>query len=62
MAVALLVLALAVYLFRMPALTEATEQADRQPILRRGAALPHLRRGVLAIFFYVGAEVAIGTS
>jgi hypothetical protein len=33
------VLALAVYFFRMPALTEATEQADRQRIrLRRSYA------------------------
>ena len=59
-AVALIVLALAVYFFRMPALTEATEQADRQrhsfaEVLR----YPHVRWGVLAIFFYVGVEVTV---
>lgn len=59
-AVALIVLALAVYFFRMPALTEATEQADRRrhtfaEVLR----YPHVRWGVLAIFFYVGVEVTV---
>lgn len=59
-AVALIVLALAVYFFRMPALTQATEQADRQrhsfaEVLR----YPHVRWGVLAIFFYVGVEVTV---
>ncbi|AWV08384.1 major facilitator transporter [Lysobacter maris] len=59
-AVALLVLAAAVYFFRLPALFEATEQADSRPhgfaeVLR----LPHVRWGVLAIFFYVGVEVTV---
>jgi FHS family L-fucose permease-like MFS transporter len=59
-AAALIVLALAVYFFRMPALREATEQADARPhgfaeVLRH----PHLRWGVLAIFFYVGVEVTV---
>ncbi len=59
-AIALLVLALVVYLFRMPALTEATEQADnKQHSFAEVLALPHVRWGVLAIFFYVGVEVTV---
>ncbi|KRD34171.1 MFS transporter [Lysobacter sp. Root916] len=59
-AVALIALAAAVYFFRMPALTEATEQADARKhgfvdVLRHS----HLRWGVLAIFFYVGVEVTV---
>lgn len=57
---ALIVLALAVYLFRMPALAEATEQADpRRHTLAEVLRYPHVRWGVLAIFFYVGAEVTV---
>ena len=59
-AVALLLLAVAVYLFRMPPLTEATEQAEpRQHSFAEVLALPHVRWGVLAIFFYVGVEVTV---
>jgi FHS family L-fucose permease-like MFS transporter len=59
-AVALLALALAVYLFRMPPLTEATEQAEARPHgFAEVLALPHVRWGVLAIFFYVGVEVTV---
>ncbi|QDH71678.1 sugar MFS transporter [Lysobacter alkalisoli] len=59
-AATLLALAAAVYFFRLPALFEATEQADSRPhgfgeVLR----LPHVRWGVLAIFFYVGVEVTV---
>lgn len=62
LAVGLLVLAGLVYLFRLPPLTEATERADHQrhtfaEVLRHR----HLRLGVVAIFLYVGAEVAIGS-
>src|SRR5881227_117258 len=61
-AAALLLLASCVYLFRLPRLTEATEQADPHPhtfteVLRHR----HVRLGVLAIFVYVGAEVTIGS-
>ncbi|QNN45400.1 L-fucose:H+ symporter permease [Thermomonas brevis] len=62
LAVALFLLALFVFLFRLPLLRESTEQAD--PARHGyGEALRHrhLRYGVLAIFFYVGAEVAIGS-
>ena len=61
-AAGLFLLASFVYLFRLPPLTEATEQADPQhhtffEVLRHR----HLRLGVVAIFVYVGAEVAIGS-
>jgi len=59
---ALFALAAFVYLFRLPALTEATEQLAPVPhtfgdVLRHR----HLRFGVIAIFVYVGAEVSIGS-
>ncbi|WP_433853396.1 sugar MFS transporter [Stenotrophomonas nitritireducens] len=58
----LFVLALFVFLFRLPALIETTEQSDTRAhrwadVLRH----PHLVFGVLGIFFYVGAEVTIGS-
>ena len=61
-ALALFLLASFVYLFRLPPLTEATEQADPQRHTFR-EALQHrnLRLGLIAIFVYVGAEVAIGS-
>jgi FHS family L-fucose permease-like MFS transporter len=61
-ALALFLLASFVYLFRLPPLTEATEQADPQHHTFR-EVLQHrnLRFGVIAIFVYVGAEVAIGS-
>lgn len=59
-AAALLVLAAAVYFFRLPALAEATEQAEKRVhTFREVLGLPHVRWGVLAIFFYVGVEVAV---
>jgi FHS family L-fucose permease-like MFS transporter len=60
--VALLVLAAGVGLFRLPALTESTERADtRHHTLLDALRHPHVFFGVLAIFFYVGAEVSIGS-
>src|SRR5690606_20382574 len=62
LAVLLFLLAAFVFLFRLPALTEATEQADhRRHTLGEALQHPHVLFGVLAIFFYVGAEVAIGS-
>jgi len=60
--IALFALAVFVFAFRLPALTETTEQADSKKhtyadVLRHR----HVLFGVLAIFFYVGAEVAIGS-
>ncbi len=63
LAVVLFLLAVFVWLFRLPALTEATSQGDHDhhgfmEVLRH----PHVRFGVLGIFFYVGAEVSIGSA
>jgi len=62
LAVVLFLLALFVWLFRLPALSEATDQSDTghhsyADVLRH----PHVLFGVLGIFFYVGAEVSIGS-
>jgi len=44
----------------MPPLTEATERAEvRHHSFAELLALPHVRWGVLAIFFYVGVEVTV---
>jgi MFS transporter, FHS family, L-fucose permease len=61
-ALALFLLAAFVYLFRLPPLTEATEAAD-ETHHTFGEVLRHanLRLGTVAIFVYVGAEVAIGS-
>ena len=51
LAIALFVLAVLVYLFRLPALEEATEQADRgHHTLLDALRIPHVRFGVIAIF------------
>ena len=62
LAIALFALAVVVWLFRLPSLSEATGRADKQH--HRFAdvlAFRHVRLGVIAIFLYVGAEVAIGS-
>ncbi|MCX7512943.1 sugar MFS transporter [Frateuria sp. STR12] len=62
LAIALFALAVLVYLFRLPALEEATEQADRSHhTLLDALRIPHVMFGVIAIFCYVGAEVSIGS-
>ena len=63
LAIALVLLALFVYLFRLPTLSEAAEKVDDGPQQSYGAALRHrhLLFAVLGIFFYVGAEVSIGS-
>jgi len=62
LALVLFVLAVVVYLFRLPSLTETTEQADHQKhTLGQALRHRHLFFGVGAIFFYVGGEVAIGS-
>lgn len=62
LAIALVLLAVFVYLFRLPSLTESTEQADSgHHTLLDALKHPHVLFGVLAIFFYVGAEVSIGS-
>jgi MFS transporter, FHS family, L-fucose permease len=62
LAAALFALALTVWWFRLPRLSEATEGVVAQPhgladVLR----FRHVRNGVVAIFLYVGAEVSIGS-
>ncbi len=62
LALALFILAGIVFALRLPALAEATERADvRRHTFAEVLGIPHVRWGVLAIFFYVGAEVAIGS-
>ena len=59
---ALLILAVVVWLFRLPPLTESTEAADTtHHTLMDALRHSHVLFGVLAIFFYVGAEVSIGS-
>jgi len=62
LAVVLILLAIGVYLFNLPALEETTEKADdSKHSLMDALKTPHVFFGVLAIFFYVGGEVAIGS-
>ncbi|HEV7779462.1 MAG TPA: L-fucose:H+ symporter permease [Luteibacter sp.] len=62
LAVVLFLLAIFVFLFKLPALTETTEKADEtKHTLREALSHPHVLFGVLGIFFYVGAEVSIGS-
>jgi FHS family L-fucose permease-like MFS transporter len=63
LAIVLFLLAVFVWLFRLPTLREATDKADTAhhsyaDVLRH----PHVLFGVLGIFFYVGAEVSIGSA
>ncbi len=62
LAVVLFLLALFVWLFRLPALAESTDKGDHErhgfiEVLRHR----HVLFGVLGIFFYVGAEVSLGS-
>jgi len=62
LAIALALLAVFVYLFRLPALNETTEQTDPgKHTLMDALRHRHVLFGVLGIFFYVGAEVSIGS-
>jgi FHS family L-fucose permease-like MFS transporter len=60
--IALFALAVFIFLFRLPAITEASEQGEArhygifEPLRHR-----HVLFGVLGLFFYVGAEVSIGS-
>jgi MFS transporter, FHS family, L-fucose permease len=61
-AVALFALASLVQLLHLPAHAEATEQTDpRRHSFAEALQHRHVRLGVIAIFVYVGAEVAIGS-
>ena len=60
--VVLLLLAVGVWLFNLPLLAESTERADpTHHTLLDALRHSHVFFGVLAIFFYVGAEVSIGS-
>jgi len=62
LAVALFVLAVAIWMFRLPAIPGVEgAAATGRGRLRDALRHRHLRYGVLAIFFYVGAEVSIGS-
>ncbi|WP_240669196.1 sugar MFS transporter [Dyella sp. M7H15-1] len=62
LALVLVLLAIVVWLFRMPVLAESTEQADTSKhTVLHAIRYPHVLFGVLGIFFYVGAEVSIGS-
>lgn len=58
----LLAMAVFVLVLNLPRLREATDAGDgRRHTYREVLAHPHLKWGVLGIFVYVGAEVAIGS-
>jgi FHS family L-fucose permease-like MFS transporter len=62
LAVVLVLLAVFVWIFRLPPLEETTEKADTdRHTLLDALRYPHVLFGVLGIFFYVGAEVSIGS-
>jgi MFS transporter, FHS family, L-fucose permease len=62
LAATLFVLAVVVWLFRLPALSEATEGvAAARHRVTDVLRFRHVRNGVAAIFLYVGAEVSIGS-
>jgi FHS family L-fucose permease-like MFS transporter len=62
LAVVLVLLAIFVWLFRLPSLEESTEKSDSgKHTLLDAIRYPHVLFGVLGIFFYVGAEVSIGS-
>jgi MFS transporter, FHS family, L-fucose permease len=62
LAAILFLLAVVVWMFRLPSLTEATERADaRHHRFADVLGFRHVRLGVVAIFLYVGAEVSIGS-
>ena len=62
LAVVLVLLAIFVRIFRLPSMDESTEKADtHRHSLLDALRYPHVLFGVLGIFFYVGAEVSIGS-
>lgn len=61
LAVVLLLLAAAIWMFRLPAIEGVEGRASVQGRAWDALRHRHVRLGVLAIFFYVGAEVSIGS-
>jgi FHS family L-fucose permease-like MFS transporter len=60
-AIVLFLLAVVVWLFRMPQLEGAAEADDSRHRFADALKLPRVWFGMLAIFVYVGAEVSIGS-
>jgi FHS family L-fucose permease-like MFS transporter len=60
LAIALFVLAAAIWMFRLPSIA-GVEDSKEHGTLSAALRHKHLAFGVLAIFFYVGAEVSIGS-
>ncbi|MBD8899813.1 L-fucose:H+ symporter permease [Rhodanobacter sp. DHG33] len=62
LALVLVLLAVIVWLFRLPSLSENTQLASGgKHTLLDALRVPHVKFGVIAIFCYVGAEVSIGS-
>lgn len=57
----LAVLAVVVAFLRLPVISDVEGDEEKAVSLMAPLKIPHLRKGVLAIFAYVGAEVAIGS-
>ena len=60
-ALALVVLAVVIFLFRLPSHDEATEHKEQHTRFADVWKYTQVKLGVLAIFLYVGAEVTIGS-
>ena len=61
LAVVLFLLAAAIWMFRLPTIAGVEDSRGTQGRVWDALRHRHLRLGVLAIFFYVGAEVSIGS-
>jgi FHS family L-fucose permease-like MFS transporter len=62
LAAVLILLAVGVWLFKLPSLTEMTGGIEQtKHTLLEALQHPHVLFGVIGIFFYVGAEVSIGS-
>ncbi|WP_414496598.1 sugar MFS transporter [Stenotrophomonas maltophilia] len=61
LAVMLFLLAAAIWMFRLPAIAGVEGRASARGRVWDALRHRHVRLGVLAIFFYVGAEVSIGS-
>ncbi|KPG69098.1 sugar MFS transporter [Stenotrophomonas geniculata] len=61
LAVVLFLLAAAIWMFRLPAIAGVEGRGSAQGSVWEALRHRHVRLGVLAIFFYVGAEVSIGS-
>jgi FHS family L-fucose permease-like MFS transporter len=62
LAAVLILLAVGVWLFKLPSLTEMTGGIEQtRHTLLEALKHPHVLFGVIGIFFYVGAEVSIGS-